>query len=128
MNICFQNSYQRAFGTFPLKGDVLAQAVSAAAGIGYRAFDTAQMYGNEDAVGVALAATPVTSTPATAQRGANCRSTKNVRIIRLSLMPTCCSAGKRRFINTAHPPQSVKLMANAKHANTVATINICQLE
>ena len=24
MNICFQNSYQRAFGTFPLKGDVLA--------------------------------------------------------------------------------------------------------
>ena len=37
MNICFQNSYQRAFGTFPLKGDVLAQAVSAAAEIGYRA-------------------------------------------------------------------------------------------
>jgi 2,5-diketo-D-gluconate reductase B len=57
MNICFQNSYQRAFGTFPLKGDVLAQAVSAAAGIGYRAFDTAQMYGNEADTGAALRAT-----------------------------------------------------------------------
>ena len=57
MNICFQKTYQRAFGTFPLKGDQLTSAILAAAGVGYRAFDTAQMYGNEADTGAALAAT-----------------------------------------------------------------------
>jgi 2,5-diketo-D-gluconate reductase B len=57
MNICFQKTNQRAFGTFPLKGDVLTAAVVAAAQAGYRAFDTAQMYGNEADTGAALAAT-----------------------------------------------------------------------
>ena len=56
MNICFQKTHQRAFGTFPLKGDVLTAAVQAAAQVGYRAFDTAQMYGNEAVTGAALAA------------------------------------------------------------------------
>jgi len=57
MNICFQKANQRAFGTFPLKGDMLAAAIQAAADVGYRAFDTAQMYGNEADTGAALAAT-----------------------------------------------------------------------
>ena len=57
MNICFQKTYQRAFGTFPLKGGVLKSAVLSAAEVGYRAFDTAQMYGNESDTGDALAAT-----------------------------------------------------------------------
>ena len=57
MNICFQKTYQRAFGTYPLKGEVLAQAIAAAAEVGYRAFDTAQMYGNEADTGAALKAT-----------------------------------------------------------------------
>ena len=57
MNICFQKTHQRAFGTFPLKGDALTAAVLAAATVGYRAFDTAQMYGNEADTGMALAAT-----------------------------------------------------------------------
>jgi len=56
MNICFQKTYQRAFGTYPLKGDVLKSAIAAAADVGYRAFDTAQMYGNEADTGAALAA------------------------------------------------------------------------
>ena len=56
MNICFQKTHQRTFGTYPLKGDVLQQAVAAAATAGYRAFDTAQMYGNEADTGAALAA------------------------------------------------------------------------
>jgi 2,5-diketo-D-gluconate reductase B len=55
MNICFQNTNQRAFGTYPLKGEVLATAIRAATDIGYRAFDTAQMYGNEADTGAALA-------------------------------------------------------------------------
>jgi len=59
MNICFHKTYQRAFGTFPLTGEVLTQAVRAAAKVGYRAFDTAQMYGNEADTGVALAATGI---------------------------------------------------------------------
>ncbi|MGL6208569.1 MAG: aldo/keto reductase [Paracoccaceae bacterium] len=59
MNICFQKTHQRAFGTYPLKGDALHTAIAAAAEIGYRAFDTAQMYGNEADTGAALAATGI---------------------------------------------------------------------
>lgn len=54
MNITFQNTHQRAFGTYPLNGDDLAQAITHALAAGYRAFDTAQMYGNEAATGKAL--------------------------------------------------------------------------
>lgn len=56
MNITFQKNHQRAFGTFPLKGDVLRSAIEAALAAGYRAFDTAQMYENEAETGAALAA------------------------------------------------------------------------
>lgn len=56
MNILFQKNHQRAFGTFPLKGEVLRTAIAAAIAAGYRAFDTAQMYGNEADTGAALAA------------------------------------------------------------------------
>lgn len=57
MNIYFQKTHQRAFGTFPLTGDVARDAILAAAEVGYRAFDTAQMYGNEAETGEALVAT-----------------------------------------------------------------------
>ena len=46
MSAYFQKTYQRSFGTFPLKGDELRDAMLIAAEIGYRTFDTAQMYGN----------------------------------------------------------------------------------
>ena len=59
MNICFQKAYQRSFGTFPLTGDVLSQAILAAVQVGYRAFDTAQWYGNEADTGAALKASGV---------------------------------------------------------------------
>ena len=59
MNIYFQKNHQRAFGTFPLTGDVARNAILAAAEVGYRAFDTAQMYGNEAETGAALRATGV---------------------------------------------------------------------
>jgi 2,5-diketo-D-gluconate reductase B len=55
MNITFQRNHQRAFGTFPLKGDTLRKAIHAAVAAGYRAFDTAQMYQNEAETGAALA-------------------------------------------------------------------------
>lgn len=54
MNICFHKTYQRCFGTFPLKGEVLSQAIDAAVKVGYRAFDTAQWYDNEADTGSAL--------------------------------------------------------------------------
>lgn len=57
MNIYFEKTHQRCFGTFPLKGQELHDAVQAAAEVGYRAFDTAQMYGNEADTGAALKAT-----------------------------------------------------------------------
>ena len=56
MSLYFQRSFQRAFGTFPLTGDTLMAAVEAALEAGYRAFDTAQMYGNEADTGQALSA------------------------------------------------------------------------
>ena len=55
MNIVFEKNHQRAFGTFPLKGEVLRAAIEAAIAAGYRAFDTAQMYQNEADTGAALA-------------------------------------------------------------------------
>ena len=46
-------------GTWRLKGEDCTTAVLGALDRGYRHIDTAQMYGNEDAVGAALAATAV---------------------------------------------------------------------
>jgi len=54
MSVYFQKTYQRSFGTFPLKGDELRDAVLIAAETGYRSFDTAQMYENEKDTGAAL--------------------------------------------------------------------------
>jgi len=59
MSIYFQKTHQRAFGTFPLAGEVARNAILAAAEVGYRAFDTAQMYGNEAETGEALKATGI---------------------------------------------------------------------
>jgi len=59
MNIYYEKNHQRSFGTFPLTGEVAKQAVLAAAEVGYRAFDTAQMYENEAETGEALKATGI---------------------------------------------------------------------
>jgi len=56
MNIYFQKTHQRSFGTYPLTGEVAVAAIQTAANVGYRAFDTAQMYENEAETGEALAA------------------------------------------------------------------------
>ncbi|MCR9085658.1 MAG: aldo/keto reductase [Rhodobacteraceae bacterium] len=56
MNIYFQKTHQRAFGTYPLTGDAALEAIQAALDVGYRSIDTAQMYGNEAETGAALAA------------------------------------------------------------------------
>jgi len=50
----FQTRNERAFGTYPLKGDQLAQALETALDVGYRAIDTAQMYANEADIGQVL--------------------------------------------------------------------------
>jgi 2,5-diketo-D-gluconate reductase B len=44
-------------GTWPMKGRECQEAVESALALGYRHVDTAEMYGNEDAVGAAIAAT-----------------------------------------------------------------------
>ncbi|MEQ9635957.1 MAG: aldo/keto reductase [Devosia marina] len=54
MSIYDAGVYQRGFGTFPLVGEELSQAVHVALDVGYRAFDTAQWYGNEGVLGSAL--------------------------------------------------------------------------
>ncbi len=59
MTIYFEKTHERAFGTFPLTGDEARNAILAAAEIGYRTFDTAQMYQNEAETGEALKATGI---------------------------------------------------------------------
>lgn len=51
----FSHTFQRGFGTWPLRGAALEGAIESALEVGYRAFDTAQMYGNEKDLGAALA-------------------------------------------------------------------------
>jgi 2,5-diketo-D-gluconate reductase B len=46
-------------GTYRMQGDVCRAAVESALGLGYRHIDTAEMYGNEDAIGPAIAASGV---------------------------------------------------------------------
>lgn len=53
-SVYFTKTYQRSFGTWPLRGQDCHDAIAAAIDVGYRAFDTAQMYGNEVEVGEAL--------------------------------------------------------------------------
>lgn len=55
MSIYFTRTFQRSFGTYPLRGDTCRQAIETALAAGYRAFDTAQMYENEAEVGESLA-------------------------------------------------------------------------
>ncbi len=54
-NILMRPAFRRGFGTFPLTGGALREAIHAALAVGYRAFDTAQGYGNEADTGAALA-------------------------------------------------------------------------
>ena len=46
-------------GTFRMQGDVCRAAVESGLGLGYRHLDTAEMYGNEEAIGAAIAASKV---------------------------------------------------------------------
>jgi 2,5-diketo-D-gluconate reductase B len=46
-------------GTYRMQGDVCRAAVESALGLGYRHIDTAEMYGNEEAIGAAIAASRV---------------------------------------------------------------------
>jgi 2,5-diketo-D-gluconate reductase B len=46
-------------GTFRMQGDACRTAVESALSLGYRHLDTAEMYGNEEAIGAAIAASGV---------------------------------------------------------------------
>ena len=46
-------------GTYRMQGDICRAAVESALGLGYRHIDTAEMYGNEEAIGAAIAAARV---------------------------------------------------------------------
>ena len=61
MNVFFQKTHQRAFGTFPLSGKEFSDAFKIATDVGYRAIDTAQMYGNEEDVGNAIKSSGIAS-------------------------------------------------------------------
>lgn len=55
MSVYFSNHVPVCMGTFPLQGQTLMTAAEQAVDLGYRGFDTAQMYENEAALGTALA-------------------------------------------------------------------------
>ncbi|KWV51733.1 2,5-diketo-D-gluconic acid reductase [Bradyrhizobium macuxiense] len=46
-------------GTFRMQGDACRAAVESALGLGYRHIDTAEMYGNEEPIGAAIAAAKI---------------------------------------------------------------------
>jgi 2,5-diketo-D-gluconate reductase B len=46
-------------GTYRMQGDICRAAVESALALGYRHIDTAEMYGNEDAIGAAIASSGV---------------------------------------------------------------------
>ena len=46
-------------GTFRMQGDACRAGVESALALGYRHIDTAEMYGNEEAIGAALVASGV---------------------------------------------------------------------
>src|SRR6201990_201113 len=46
-------------GTYRMQGDACRAAVESALALGYRHIDTAEMYGNEEAIGAAVAASNV---------------------------------------------------------------------
>src|SRR5450755_1311174 len=49
------NMTRLGLGTFRMQGDVCRAAVESALALGYRHIDTAEMYGNEEAIGAAIA-------------------------------------------------------------------------
>lgn len=57
--IYFKRNYHCGFGTWPLTGKECHAALLTAAEVGYRAFDTAQMYQNEEDTGAALKETGI---------------------------------------------------------------------
>jgi 2,5-diketo-D-gluconate reductase B len=46
-------------GTFRMQGDICRMAVESGLALGYRHLDTAEMYGNEEAIGAAIAASKI---------------------------------------------------------------------
>ena len=48
-------------GTYRMQGDACRAAVESALALGYRHIDTAEMYGNEEAIGAAIAASKLTA-------------------------------------------------------------------
>lgn len=58
-SIYFKKDCQCGFGTWPLTGQQCVDAVSSAVAVGFRAFDTAQMYRNEQDTGRALKASGI---------------------------------------------------------------------
>ena len=107
MTICFQKTHQPAFGTWPLKAQVLRGAIEAAVAAGDRAFGSAQMYRTEAEAGAALAGCDVA-------RGERCVTTKvqpdnftperflasveqSLRDLRLDVVDSICIASVHRF-------------------------------
>ncbi len=54
MSFYFTEGFERSFGTWPLRGDTLRSSVMTAIETGYRSFDTAQIYENEEELGSVL--------------------------------------------------------------------------
>ena len=59
MNVGGLRMPRLGLGTYRMTGTACQEAVESALGLGYRHVDTAQMYGNQDAVGAGLAASGV---------------------------------------------------------------------
>ena len=63
-------------GTFRMQGDACRVAVESALALGYRHIDTAEMYGNEEAIGAAIAASRVPRTDCMSRQRSGTRTSR----------------------------------------------------
>ena len=74
-------------GTFRMQGDACRAAVESALALGYRHLDTAEMYGNEEAVGAAIAASGIRARTCMSPRRSGTKIWRRMRCAGRSMLP-----------------------------------------
>ena len=88
------NMPKLGLGTFRMQGDACRDAVESALALGYRHIDTAEMYGNEEAIGSALTEPALIRRPSQQPE-----KTGSYREIRCIASPSTCSRASRATIS-----------------------------
>ena len=88
-------------GTFRMQGDACRAAVESAFALGYRHIDTAEMYGNEEAIGAAISAAGIARGPARHHKSMARKSRARFDPPCLRCQPEKAQARSRRSLSCA---------------------------